>query len=187
MNLSQHIFTENDCFVGGRTMVPRGVMVHSTGVAQPDVNVFLSSWNRPDFAACVHAFVHRDGVVQTLPWTRRGWHCYKGPNGSGNNTHISFEICEPKGHTYDGGTMVGYDVAKNADYFSKVYRNAVELTAMLCTQYHLDPLEDGVVICHSEGCRRGIASNHADVEHWFPKHGKSMDNFRADVAQAMKG
>ena len=27
----------------------------------------------------------------------------------------------------------------------------------------------------------GIASNHADVGHWWPKHGKSMDDFRADV------
>ena len=26
-----------------------------------------------------------------------------------------------------------------------------------------------------------IASTHADVMHWFPKHGKSMDTFRSDV------
>ena len=27
----------------------------------------------------------------------------------------------------------------------------------------------------------GIASNHADVMHWFPKFGKSTDTFRTDV------
>ena len=27
----------------------------------------------------------------------------------------------------------------------------------------------------------GIASNHADVEHWFARHKKTMDAFRADV------
>ena len=27
----------------------------------------------------------------------------------------------------------------------------------------------------------GIASNHSDPSNWFPKHGKSMDTFRADV------
>lgn len=43
------------------------------------------------------------------------------------------------------------------------------------------------LICHSEGCTLGIASNHADVMHWFPKHGKSMDTFRADVKKAMGG
>ena len=44
-----------------------------------------------------------------------------------------------------------------------------------------------MVICHSEGHKRGIASNHADVMHWFPKHGKSMDTFRKDVNAAMNG
>ena len=63
-----------------------------------------------------------------------------------------------------------------------MYREAVELTAHLCQVCGLDPLADGVVICHSEGYRRGVASGHADVEHWFPRHGKSMDDFRADVA-----
>ena len=44
-----------------------------------------------------------------------------------------------------------------------------------------------MVICHSEGHQRGIASNHADVMHWFPQYGKSMDTFRADVARKLKG
>ena len=33
----------------------------------------------------------------------------------------------------------------------------------------------------SEGHKLGIASNHGDVLHWFPKHGKSMDTFRDEV------
>lgn len=187
MKLTEHYLTANDCYRAGRTITPKGVMVHATGVAQPNVDVFLTTWDRPDFAACVHAFVHRDGVVQTLPWNHRGWHAGSGKQGSANNTHISFEICEPAGHTYNGGTMVGYDRTKNQDYFAAVYQNAVELTAYLCVMYDLDPLADGVVLCHSEGYRRGLASNHADVEHWFPKHGKTMDDFRADVAKEMKG
>ena len=57
---------------------------------------------------------------------------------------------------------------------------------MLCKEYGLDPLADGVVMCHCEGFERGVASNHGDVLHWFPRHGKSMDDFRADVDRAMK-
>lgn len=41
-------------------------------------------------------------------------------------------------------------------------------------------------MCHAEGYQRGIASNHGDVLHWFPKYGKSMDDFRADVAQELE-
>ena len=103
----------------------------------------------------------------------RGWHCGKGSKGSGNNTHISFEICE------DGLT--------DASYFQAVYRESVELTAMLCKKFGLDPLKDGVVICHAEGHQRGIASNHGDVLHWFHKYGKTMDDFRGDVDREMKG
>ena len=107
-----------------------------------------------------------DGSVatyQTLPWNYCAWHS----GGDANNTHLSFEICE------DGLT--------DANYFNKVYQEAVELCAYLCKMYNLDPMKDGVLICHSEGNKRGIASNHADVLHWFPKHDKNMDTFRADV------
>ena len=189
MKLTEHILTGNDCWKAGRTIVPKGVMVHSPGVAQDDVNVFLKAWDQPGAERCVHAFVTREGAVQTLPWNWRGWHAGVPAEGgvSANNTHISFEMLEPDGHAYQGAVMVGYDVKKNAEYFAAVYRNAVELTAMLCAAYHLDPAAPGVVISHAEGHVLGVASNHADVGQWFPKHGKSMDDFRADVARVMEG
>lgn len=191
MNLHKCILTNNDCYIRGRTIRPRGVMVHSTGANNPNLRRYvapndgllgepsLRHWNQSGTTACVHAFIGKlaDGSVatyQTLPWTMRGWHCGTGTSGnSANNTHISFEICE------DGLT--------DASYFKAVYREAVELTAYLCQEFGLDPLADGVVICHAEGHKRGIASNHGDVLHWFPKFGKSMDDFRADVAREMKG
>lgn len=189
MEIREHILTHNDCWKAGRTITPQGIMVHSPGVAQPNAEVFLKTWDVPGSNACVHAFVTKDGVVQTLPWNWRGWHAGVAAEGkvSANNTHISFELLEPSGHTYQGGTMIGYDPAKNAAYFGLVYRNAVELTAQLCKKYGLNPTKPGVVLCHSEGHARGIASNHADVMHWFPKHGKNMDLFRADVKKAMEG
>ena len=189
MNLRKRILTHNDCYIRGQTIRPKGIMVHSTGANNPRLSRYvapndgllgkpaLRHWNQSGVGACPHAFIGRlaDGSVaayQTLPWTMRGWHCGKGKRGSGNDTHISFEICE------DGLT--------DASYFAAVYREAVELTAHLCREFQLDPLADGVVICHAEGHRRGIASNHGDVLHWFPKHGKTMDDFRADVARVIR-
>lgn len=190
MRLRKQYLTKNDCYRAGRIIRPQGVMVHSTGANNPSVaryvpgddvigrNQYGNDWDRPGLEKCAHAFVGRFadgsvGTVQTLPWNRRGWHCGRGKNGSGNDTHISFEICE--------------DGLEDASYFEAVYQEAVELTASLCKEYNLDPLADGVVICHQEGYRRGIASNHGDVLHWFPKFGKTMDNFRADVARWMEG
>ena len=68
------------------------------------------------------------------------------------------------------------------DYFKKVYDEAVELCVYLCKLYGLTEQN---IISHSEGHRLGIASNHADVMHWFPRHGKSMDSFRAAVRKAL--
>lgn len=183
MEIQKMILRNSDCYGRGRLIKPAGVMVHSMGVAQPDPYTFANRWNRPGVTVCPHAIVHENGVMQLLPWNFRGWHA----GAEANGTHISFEICEPHGHTYNGGTMVGYDVAKNADYFKRVYGNAVELTAYLCKLYGLDPLKPGVVIDHAEGHKLGIASNHGDVSHWFPKHGKTMQDFRKDVAKFMEG
>ena len=186
MRLRKQILTENDCFKTAKTIIPKGVMVHSTGSNNPNVSRYVpgddeigcnrydNHWNRTGMTKCVHAFVGKFadggvGIVQTLPWNWRGWHA----GGAANNTHISFEICE------DGLT--------DASYFSAVYQEAVELTAYLCKEFSLDPMADGVIICHQEGYQRGVASNHADVLHWFPKMGKTMDDFRADVARAMRG
>lgn len=187
LKLSQEFLTENDCYQAGRKIVPKGIMVHSTGVAQPDPQVFIRRWNKPGVEVCVHAFVARDEVIQTLPWNWRGWHAGSGKNGSANNTHISFECCEPAGHTYQNGKMVGYDVEKNEAYFQDIYRNAVELSAMLCRQYRLDPMEPGVILDHAGGHALGIASNHSDVGQWWPLHRKTMDDFRRAVRDAMRG
>ena len=57
----------------------------------------------------------------------------------------------------------------------------------LCKQYGLDPVQDGVIIGHAEGHRRGVASNHADPELLWQQYrtGCTMDGFRRDVAEAM--
>ena len=190
MILKQCIFANSDCYKRGVTIVPKGIMVHSTGAnnpwlrryVQPDdgcigKNTNANDWNRPGLDVCVHAFIGKtaDGTVavyQTLPWDRRGWHAGRGRNGSANDSHISFEICE--------------DGLWDRAYFDKAFRAAAELTAYLCKLYDLDPLRDGVVIDHSEGHRRGIASNHGDVSHWLKNFGKDMGNFRREVKYYME-
>ena len=58
---------------------------------------------------------------------------------------------------------------------------------MLCKQFGLDPLKDGVILSHKEGCARGIASNHGDPEHLWNQLGTgyTMNGFRAAVKAAM--
>lgn len=187
MNLNKLYLTKNACYLAGEKITPRGIMVHSTGVNNPYLkryvgpddgklgeNLYNNHWNtyHPGGSeVCVHAFIGllKDESVatyQTLPWDCRGWHA----GGSANNTHIGFEICE--------------DDLSDKRYFDKVYQEAVELCAYLCKLYNLTEKN---IICHSEGAGQGIASNHGDVMHWFPKHGKSMDTLRADVKKMLSG
>lgn len=83
------------------------------------------------------------------------------------------------------GSYLSYNPEDTAAYFEAVWARAVALCAYLCKEYKLDPEAD--ILCHAEGYRAGIASNHADVEHWWPEHGKTMDQFRAAVKAAMSG
>ena len=65
-------------------------------------------------------------------------------------------------------------------YFETVYQEAVEVCTYLCQTF---ALHESAIICHSEGFKLGIASNHADVLHWFPYFGKDMNQFRKDVGE----
>ena len=203
MQIHQQFATRNDCYTRNQAELakapsnrdsryaqyyqgPKGIMVHSTGAnnpnlrryVQPDdgvlgVNSNQNDWNRPGLEVCVHAFLGltQAGEVaayQILPWEYRAWHC----GGDANNTHLSFEICE--------------DNLRDRAYWEKTYRLARELTAELCRKFGLDPLAPGVLVDHAEGAALGIASNHADVDHWWSRYGVTMDDFRADVARLLE-
>lgn len=82
-------------------------------------------------------------------------------------------------------SLMAYDPQEVENYFAAVWDRSVSLCAKLCNAYQLDPMTD--ILCHAEGYRAGIASNHADVEHWWPRHGKTMDDFRAAVRAVLYG
>lgn len=186
MKLIQNYLTKSGCYKAGRKITVKGLMIHSVGCPQPKASAFINNWDKADANACVHAIVEPGGnVYQTLPWNHRGWHC----GGDGNNTHIGVEMTEPATIRYTGGanwTETG-DGKNTKSHVLATYQYAVELFAYLCQQYKLNPLADGVVISHSEGCKRGIASNHGDVEHIWNKFGLTMAQFRKDIKAAMDG
>lgn len=173
--------TQNPCFTAGRKITVKGLMLHSVGCSQPSASVFIKNWNKPTYTnACVHGFIDaNDGTVyQTLPWDHRGWH----GGGSSNNTHIGVEMCEPSCIKYtSGANFTCSDLASAKAAVKRTYDAAVELFAMLCEKFSLDPLKD--ICSHKEGCAKGIASNHGDPEHLWTQLGTgyTMDTFRKAV------
>lgn len=254
-HIKRDFMTQNQCYTNGKTITPKGIMVHSTGTPGLMAQDLRDRWDDESKEVSVHAMVDDSVTIQALPWTAKAWHCA----GSGNSTHISFEICEPQearligvnwvaqkrggespipwaitriqqelvargydpngidgkfgggceaavkkfqqdnGLDVDGsvgkatlaalanreGSYLAYDPEANQAYFDAVWARAVALSACLCKQYGLDPATD--ILCHAEGYQQGIANNHADVLHWFPLHGKSMDDFRTAVKLALEG
>lgn len=256
-HIKQDFMTQNQCYTSGKTITPKGIMVHSTASPGLMAQALRDRWDDESKEVSVHAMVDDTVTIQALPWTAKAWHCA----GSGNSTHISFEICEPQearlipvnwvaqkrnqtadkvipwaitriqqelvargydpkgvdgkfgpgceaavkafqkdaGLTVDGsvgkatlaalaereGSYMAYDPAETEDYFAAVWDRSVALSACLCKEYGLDPATD--ILCHAEGYQAGIANNHADVNHWFPLHGYSMDDFRTAVKLALEG
>ena len=190
MKIVEHFLTRNRCYQAAKQNTKGGLMLHSVGCPQPSAQVFVNSWNSADKSACVHAFIDANtgDVYQTLPWEYRGWHCGSGPNGSGNNTHIGVEMCEPACIRYTGGarfTCSNVEEARAA--VRRTYESAVQLFAELCERFRLDPLADEVILSHEEGHKRGIASNHGDPVHLWNQlnMGYTMDGFRKAVKAAM--
>ena len=198
--------TNSTCYKGTSIMTVKGVLWHSTGAnnnslkryVQPSDNASdrdkwlellgknnnRNDWNHISVQAGLNCWIGElaDGTVttvQTMPWNYRPWGCGSGSKGSCNNGWIQFEICE--------------DDLTDPVYFEKAYKEACEITAYLCKMYNIDPLGtvnyNGVkvptILCHADSCKLGFGSNHGDINHWFPKFGKSMETARADVAELM--
>ena len=203
----QCFMTQSTCYKGTRKMEVKGILWHSTGANNPNLkryvqpddnaanrsellaligkNSYGNDWNHINHQAGLNCWIGKlaDGTVttiQTMPWDFRPWGCGSGSKGSCNNGWIQFEICE------DGLT--------DPVYFKKAYEEAVEITAYLCKMFGIDPngtvTMNGVkvptILCHADSHKLGLGSNHGDVNHWFPKHGKSMATARADVAALLK-
>lgn len=196
MNIIEYFSVNNDCYKSNvnkadsryttfQNKGPRGLMLHSVGCAQPKAKVFADRWNVSGTSVAVHAVLQADGTVyHCLPWNFRGWHA----GGSANNTHVGVEMTEPDCIKYTGGaSFTCSDINKAKAQVEGTYKTAVELFAMLCTQYGLDPMTD--IISHKEGSKKGVASGHADPEHLWSqlKTGYTMDTFRKAVKDAMSG
>lgn len=187
MNIIESYLSNNPCYKAGKKITVKGLMLHSVGCPQPSAMVFVKNWNRADYnRACVHAFIDGNSgdIYQCLPWNYRGWHS----GGYANNTHIGVEMCEPACIKYtSGSSFTCSDLATAKAVAKRTYEAAVELFAFLCEKYNLDPMKNGVIISHKEGCTMGWASNHGDPEHLWNQlnMGYTMDTFRKAVKAAM--
>lgn len=181
--------TQNGAYRAGRTISDhQGCVNHSVGCAQPKADVFFNSMNKTSAQWGVNAIIGdfhtgEGRILVTLDLKARPWGCGAGSKGSWNNTKIQWEVCEPAGHTYAGGTMIAYDVEKNQGYFDRMWKMLVAWNVYCVVKlgYPVSGISD-----HAESYRAGYGSNHSDMGQWLPKHGKSMDALRAEVQEILE-
>lgn len=182
---------KNLCYIAAEKMIPKGIVVHSTGANNPylkryvdaedvvGVNQYGNHWNTAmpgGRKVCVHAFVGYDKnkelrVAEILPLNICCWGVGSGKKGSYNTNpaYIQFEICE--------------DALQDKHYYQEAFAVAAEYCAHLCRTYNISV--DNIV-GHCEAYRKGYGSNHGDPEHWMKKHNETMVDFRKKVSEILK-
>jgi hypothetical protein len=188
-------------------MTVKGILWHSTGANNPNLkryiqpsekrpkldsyskeqwlkilgkNLYKNDWNHIERRAGLNCWIGKlaDGTIttiQTMPWEFKPWGCGNGSKGSCNDGWIQLEICESN--------------LNDRNYFSKIYKEACEITAYLCRLYNIDPngmvlykgIEVPTILCHQDSYKLGLGSNHSDIYHWFSKYNKDMITARHDI------
>ncbi|MBR5786612.1 MAG: N-acetylmuramoyl-L-alanine amidase [Clostridia bacterium] len=191
LNIIKAYAVKNLCYISAQKMVPKGIVVHSTGANNPylkryvdapenvGVNQYGNHWNMamPEGRkVCVHAFIGYDknkqiSIAELLPLNICCWGVGRGKKGSYNYNpaYIQFEICE--------------DNLADKKYYDDVFKVAAEYCAELCRKYGIQTEN---IVSHYEAYHLGYGCNHGDPEYWMKKFGETMGDFRNRVSEILK-
>lgn len=187
MKITKKYVTNNMHYKNNKIVNVKRLVLHSVGCPQPNPDIFIKQWNTSTNKYLSQMIIGVDKAYECLPcMVTKGkavfcWHV-----GNANSASIGIEMTEPSTIKYTGGSnWKDLNPAKTKEHVLATYDNAVDVFAKLCEFHGLDPLADGVILSHSECYKRGIGTNHGDVEHIWSKFGLTMNQFRKDVKSAM--
>lgn len=188
---SKSYLYENACYkTGAKRKETLGVMVHSTATPGATPESFAKSWNvdKPNGnQVCVHAFVDDTKVINTLPYDIRCWGCGSGSSGSGNNSYIQIEICEPSEvYFVNGWDYRTKDQIKTKTYIDNMVKVLCDWIVTRLKELGISEVNELTVTSHYEAYKKGIATNHADPKGLLSLGGYTMDDIR-DKCRAILG
>lgn len=197
--------TKNLCYIANQKMIPKGIVVHSTGANNPNlkryvdcpeivgVNKYRNHWNQAmpsGRKVCVHAFIGYDKnqevrVAEILPLNICCWGVGSIPYDQyGNELPTSKSpLVSYFGPSYNNDpAYIQFEICEDdltdEKYYRKAFSVAEEYCAELCRTYNI-PIDK--IVGHVEAHEQGYGSNHGDPEHWMKRFGENMDDFRNRV------
>lgn len=149
----------------GMPLNPIGVVIHETATpnatAEAEYRYFSSGYR----GASAHYFVDYQSIIRTIPENEIAWHAGK----TANQKFLSIEMC----HFNDEAR------------FKETWNRTVWLVADMCRRYGWNP--DNAIRSHAWVSRTWRETDHLDPENYFAAHGRSMEQFIADVKNLLKG
>lgn len=149
----------------GTPLRPVGVVIHETATpgatAANEYRYFAGGYR----GASAHYFVDDKTILRVIPENEMAWHA--GPTA--NKQYLSIELCH----------------FKEAARFEEVWKRGVWLAADMCRRYGWDP--DKAIRSHAWVSKTWRETDHMDPEGYFAAHGKSMEQFIADVKKELAG
>lgn len=141
----------------------RHLVLHET-VSQATARQQLAYFNSGSRDANAHGFIDWDEILLTLPFDEVGWHVGQ----PANQFTEGYELCR----------------ASNADDFAKQWVMATWWFAQRCTVYGRGA---DFIRSHHEIALQYGGTDHTDPDEYFAMHGKTVDDFRADVDKLLRG
>ena len=155
MNLKQNYLTESGCYKAGKRITVKGLMIHSVGCPQPKADVFMKEleqgWRHRRRR---HLRGGRMGVGGSLfagvPWValrrRRKQYPHRGGNGGACHHQIYGRL------KLDGDRGWG----KHEEPCACRLQMCGGVIRISLSAVRFGPMADGVIISHSEGCKRAL-------------------------------
>ena len=141
----------------------RYLVLHET-VSKADARSQLAYFNSYNAEANAHVFIDWNEVLQTVPVNEIGWAVGK----PANNFTFHMEMCH----------------ARTQAEFEKSWEIATLYAAQWCAALNRDP--NAFIRSHHEIAKAYGGTDHTDPDDYFAEFGKTMDDFRHDVATKLQ-
>lgn len=207
MNLYQCFLIKNACYKNNVRRNPKGIVVHSTGANNPNLQRYVQPIDGQTEGVNPSA-VELKNIIGVNRYGNH-WNQYYADGTQGRFACVNAFIgklangsvatvqtlpwdmlpwgCGAGSIGSYNNTHVQFEICEDdltdRSYFDQVMDEAAELCAYLCKLYGIPTSK---VVSHHESYIQGMGSNHSDIDHWLKKFGENMDDFRARVEQKRK-